>query len=142
QGGLLLPNREYYLSDEPAMRAIRSKYSEYLTRIFTLVGRSDATETAQLVLQVETAIARSQLTPVESREAARVAGDFALEDLPGAMPGFDWMAWAHAQNIDRIGRVSFAQPSFFKKFAALVPSVPMDGWRAYLSARHIYWLSP
>lgn len=142
QGGLLLPNREYYLSDSPSMLAIRSQYRAYLTRIFTLVDRPDAPIAAERVLEVETAIARAQLNPIESRDAARSAGVVTLSELPAAMPGFDWSAWAHAQGIDRIGRISFSQALFFQRFAALVPSLPLDGLKAYLSARHIFWSSP
>jgi len=141
QGGLLLPNREYYLSDAAPMPDIRARYLEYLTGIFELVGRADAADRARMVLEVETAIARVQLPPVESRDAARAAGVFAIADLPAAMPGFDWATWAHAQNIDRIGRIAFAQRQFFTRFAALVPTFPVAAWQAYLSARHIYTLS-
>jgi predicted metalloendopeptidase len=142
QGGLLLPSREYYLSDSPSMQTIRSQYQAYLTRIFTLVERSDASAEALRVLEVETAIARVQLSPIESRDAARAAGVVTLAQLPAAMPGFDWGAWARAQGIDRIDRISFAQAVFFKRFAALVPTLPLDRWKAYLSARHIFWSSP
>ena len=65
-----------------------------------------------------------------------------LRQLATEMPGFDWMAWARPQGIDRSPTVIVAQPSFFKAFAALVPTVPLSTLRGWLLARYVTAAAP
>jgi putative endopeptidase len=69
QGGTALPDRDYYLKDDAKFADIRTKYVEYLTKVFTLAGRPRAAEDAKAVLDLETALATLQWTQVESRDA-------------------------------------------------------------------------
>ena len=142
QGGLLLPDRDYYLRDDPALAALREGYVQYLTRIFTLTGRSAPADDARAVLAFETALARISWTEAESRNLAATYTRFTLRQLAVDMPGFDWAAWARPQGIDRSPAVILAQPSFFKAFAALVPDVPLATLRAWLLARYVTAAAP
>ena len=58
------------------------------------------------------------------------------------MPGFDWKAWARAQGIDRYRHILLLQPEFFRKFAELGPAFPLETWKSWLVARHIYQVTP
>ena len=58
------------------------------------------------------------------------------------MPGFDWMAWARPQGIDRVETIVVAQPSFFREFAAMVPRTPLATWKAWLAARYVTAMAP
>jgi predicted metalloendopeptidase len=142
QGGTLLPDRDYYLEDDPAFVDARARYEAYLTLIFTLTGRPTAAADARAVLALETALAGIQWTQAESRDVTRTANAFTLWRLPDEMPGFDWLAWARPQSLDRAGRLLLSQPSFFRSFAALVPTVPLDTWKAWLAARYITAMAP
>jgi endothelin-converting enzyme/putative endopeptidase len=142
QGGILLPDRDYYLKDDPALAEIRAKYVEYLTHIFQLTGRAAPAEDAAAVLAFETALARISWPEAESRNLATTYTRFTLRQLASEMPGFDWLAWARPQGIDRSPAVILAQPSFFKAFAALIPSVPMSTLRAWLLARYVTAAAP
>jgi predicted metalloendopeptidase len=71
QGGTALPDRDYYLKDDPKFADIRAKYVEYLTKIFTLAGRARPAESARAVMELETELARIQWTQVESRDALK-----------------------------------------------------------------------
>ena len=58
------------------------------------------------------------------------------------MPGFDWRAWARPQGVDQAAAVALLQPSFFAGFAALVPALPLEDWKAWLSARYLTAMAP
>ena len=142
QGGTMLPNRDYYLNTDAASVELRQRYETYLARLFALAGRDDAAAAARSVLDFETALARLQLPPVESRIAARSAPRRTLRELSDVMPGFDWAAWASPLGFDRVWRVVPLQPSFFKGFAALVAETPLDTLKNWLAARHLNSSAP
>jgi predicted metalloendopeptidase len=142
QGGVLLPDRDYYLSDEAGLTAIRQEYVRYLARIFRLVGRATPDEDARAVLAFETALAKIHWTEAESRNISNTYLRFTLKQLMSEMPGFDWYAWARPQGIDRSPAVILAQPSFFKAFAALIPTVPLSTLKAWLVSRFVTAAAP
>lgn len=142
QGGILLPDRDYYLNDAPSLAAIRDAYVKYLTGIFTLTERAAPAADARAVLAFETALARISWTEAESRNLAATYTRFTLRQLAVEMPGFDWAAWARPQGIDRSPAVILAQPSFFKAFAALIPQTPIGTLRAWLLARYVTAAAP
>ncbi|HUF23335.1 MAG TPA: M13-type metalloendopeptidase [Vicinamibacterales bacterium] len=140
QGGTLLPERGYYLSDDAKYAAIREAYVRYLTRIFELTGRRSPARDARAVLALETQLALAQLphdaTPDENSTR------FRLDALMQEMPGFDWIEWGRAQGVARTSDVIVAQPSFFRRLATLVQETPVSTWRAWLAARHITASAP
>jgi putative endopeptidase len=142
QGGILLPDRDYYLKDDPALAGIRSKYEQYLARIFKLTGRATPADDARAVLALETALARAQWSEAESRNLTSTYTRSTLHQLASDMPGFDWAAWARPQGIDRSPAVILAQPPFFKAFAAMVPEVPLNTWKAWLTSRYVTAAAP
>jgi predicted metalloendopeptidase len=142
QGGILLPDRDYYVKDEPSLAAIRDAYVKYLTGIFELTERAAPAADARAVLAFETALARISWTEAESRNLAATYNRFTLRQLAVEMPGFDWAAWARPQGIDRSPAVILAQPSFFKAFAALIPQTPIATLRAWLLARYVTAAAP
>jgi predicted metalloendopeptidase len=137
QGGTGMPDRDYYLADDPRSQEIRAKYQAYLEKIFTLAGRPRAAEDAKAVLALETALAKIQWTRVESRDAVKTYNKFTLASLNEKMPGFDWTRWAKAQGLDNAEDVIIQQPSFFTGFAAMVPATPLETWKAWLAAQVI-----
>jgi predicted metalloendopeptidase len=146
QGGTALPDRDYYLVDNPKFADVRQKYQAYLTTVFTLAGRPDAAADAKAVFDLETALAKIQWTQVESRDAVKTYNKMATSKIVGDFPGFDWMAWAREQGIDKAPEWVIGQPSFFKGFAAMVPSTPLETWKAWMAAQlitmHAPYLSP
>src|SRR5262249_21118784 len=143
QGGLLLPDRDYYLAGDPGHADVRAKYEQYLARIFSLLDRTSAAHEAADVLTLETALASVSWTEAQTRAAAsETYTRFTLRQLAAEMPGFDWQAWAHPQGLDRSPVVILAQPSFFKAFAAMVPQVSLATWKAWLLARYVTAAAP
>ncbi len=141
QGGTALPDRDYYLEDNPQFAAVRQKYAEYLTTIFTLTKRQNPEADAKAVLDLETALARIQWTQVESRDAVKSYNKMTLASLNAEMPGFDWTTWARVQGLGT-NEVIVSQPSFFKGFAAMVPATPLATWKAWLAAQLITLHAP
>jgi putative endopeptidase len=135
QGGTLLPDRDYYVKDDERFIRIRAQYLDYLSSIFTLALRKSAATDARAVLAFEASIARLQWTPEQARDPASTAKKFSLAALEREMPGFDWSRWAHPQGIGRTGSVILAQPSFFKSFAALIETTPIETGKLWLLSR-------
>jgi putative endopeptidase len=145
QGGTLLPDRDYYLKDEPRFAEYRSGYVNYLTELLVLsqlVDRTGAERLARAVLALETELARIQWPQDDLRDPARTARMFSLVDLGREMPGFDWIAWARPQGLDANGSLILSQPSFFRDFASLVPATPLETWKAWLIARYLTAYAP
>jgi predicted metalloendopeptidase len=139
QGGLLLPDREYYLSDAGDFPRLRREYRSYLAGIFRLVNRPAADADADAVLALETALARAFIQPQDRTTAPAV---YTLRRLADAIPRFDWEAWARPQGIDRAGAIVVMQPPFFRRFAELLQTIPLDAWRAWLAGRYITAMAP
>jgi putative endopeptidase len=136
QGGTLLPGREYYLDDDAVSRSTRVAYARYLETIFRLAGRHQPGTDAAAVLALETALARSQV-PVAQAASLVGAETFSLKELQKEIPGFDWTAWARPQGMDIAAKIVLGNPGFFRAFASEVSRVPLETWKALLSARYI-----
>lgn len=142
QGGTLLPDRDYYLKDDAKPVEIRAQYEEYLATLFRLTDFADALPRARAVLALETELARAQWSQVDSRDPRKTSNRYTLTQLGTAMPGFDWLAWAKPQGIDRAPYVVLSQPSFFIGFAALMGTTPLDTWTSWLAARYVTACAP
>jgi putative endopeptidase len=142
QGGTLLPTRDHYLNDRLPFIELRNKYVAYVTTVLRLAGQPEPDRLARGVLELETELARCQLSPTESRAAARAPRGLTIRELSANMPGFDWMAWARPQGIDKAAAVALLQPSFFEQFASLIPVRPLEHWKAWLAARYITAMAP
>ncbi|MEO8334542.1 MAG: M13 family metallopeptidase [bacterium] len=135
QGGLGLPDREYYVSAEPRMQALRTKYRAYVARMLTLAGCGDADKRADEVLALETAIARTHA----SREAS--ANDHNADTLwerahfDHLAPGMDWSVFFAEAGLAKVDAFVPWQPSAVKGVATLVASQPLETWKDYLRVR-------
>jgi putative endopeptidase len=143
QSGItLLPDRDYYLANDPKLVETRAKYVAYLEKIFTLVGHPSAAGEAKAVLALETAIAKVQWPAAELRDAVKSYNKYTFASLPKEMPGFDWAVWATATGFEKPVDVIVAQPSFAKGFAALVSATPIATWKAWLVAQVVSARAP
>src|SRR4051812_11642440 len=137
QGGTSLPQREYYLSADAKYVEIRAKYLDYLTKIFGLMGSQAAAADAKSVLGLETALAKVQWTPVESRDAIKTYNKVPVRNMNTEFPGFDWVEWARVQGYDKTPDVIVSQPSFLSGVGALATETPLDVWKAWLRSKII-----
>ena len=147
QGGLGLPDRDYYVRDDSTARALRAAYLEYVSRTLGLLGDAPAAadEAAQRILTLETALARASLTRVERRDPNANYHKLTLAAADSLTPHFAWAAFLKDAGAPATQAINIGQPRFFSAVDSLLTTVPLDDWRAYLrwhAARHLSpWLS-
>ncbi|MDT7608555.1 MAG: putative endopeptidase [Pseudonocardiales bacterium] len=130
QGDLGMPDRDYYLSPDPKMAAIRDKYRAYVAKMLTLAGQPDADATAGRVLALETELARAQWTNVQNRDAVASYNKFTVTSATRST-GLDWADYLAAAGMTQPDLV-ISQPSYFSTLSGLLTSVPLDTWKQYL----------
>jgi putative endopeptidase len=133
QGGIELPNRDYYLSDSPHMKEIRDKYQTHVATMFRLAGLSDPEARAAHVLELETAIAKVQVSLADSENIHNANNPWTPADFATKAPGLDWTEFFRAAGIDNQKVFIVWQPGAFTGEAALVASQPIDAWKDLLA---------
>jgi putative endopeptidase len=135
QGGLAMPDRDYYLkADDDKLADAKAKYERHVERMLTLAGNPRAVFDARSIVGFETEIARAQWTKVELRDPIKAYNKVALADLGKLAPGFDWKAWLDAAGLaGKTSHLIVGQPSYLKAFVELANKTPLDTWKAYLS---------
>lgn len=120
QGGLGLPDRDYYLADSAKMKAVRDAYVQHLAKMFALAGEPDGERRAAAILTFETAVAKVHWTREDSRDADKTYNKFTLAQLKARAPGFDFAGWLAGQGAGQVRELLVAQPSAFTGEARLI----------------------
>ena len=136
QGGLGMPDRDYYLSSDPKLVETRAKYLQHLTNMLTLAGESNAAARAKAILAYETKIAKVHWPRADSRDANKTYNKMTLAEVRKAAPGFDFpqLLKDDGANVDYV--IVF-QPSAFKGISALLGSTPLPVLRDQLLVRSL-----
>jgi putative endopeptidase len=133
QGGLELPNRDYYLSDTDSMRKIRAKYQAHIAAMLKLAGFTDVDTRGQRIFALEHAIAEVHWSLADNQEVAKANNVWKRIDFRQKAPGLDWEEYFGGAGL--LNQTSFIvwQPGAFTGEAALVGSVPLDDWKDWLA---------
>jgi putative endopeptidase len=135
QGGLGLPNRDYYLKNDDQSKTLRDQYVEHVAKMFQLLGDSEqaATDNAKKVFAFETELAKASKTPVELRSPEENYHKMPIADLENQASGFDWPTYFDVLGLskEQVAQIDVQQPDFFKKVGELVASTPVDTWKSY-----------
>jgi len=142
QGGLGMPDRDYYLKEDAKLAAYRTEYVVLLTSLLKLAGQPAPDAAAADVMAMETALAKGHWTNVETRDMVKMYNKFAMAGLAKEFPGFDWSAWAAELGVASAPSVVIAQPSYVKTLAAAVNEWPVERWKPYLKASLIRGMAP
>src|SRR5262249_42463428 len=142
QGGLGLPDRDYFLVDDPAFVKARAAYKAHLAAMFTLAGLSDAEGRAARVYALEDRIARGHWTRVEQRNPEKPYNLFTPADLAAKAPGLDWPAFLEAAGFAGQPTILVSQPSAIVAASLAAREVPLADWKDYLSFRAIRAFAP
>jgi putative endopeptidase len=143
QGGLGLPDRDYYLVlDDARMVQARAAYLRYLATLATLAGAADPAALAQRVMNLETKIALAHAPLAESRDPAKMYNPMSGDELATFAPGFDWSAFLRAAHIPPGERVVVTQAGTAAAIAALYVQVPLDDWKDYFQMRSLDEAAP
>ena len=141
QGGLGMPDRDYYTSDSKSMAELRTKYQAYLKALFDLVKMSDAAGRAAKVMALETKIAKAHATVVESQDVKNPAA-WKRDELSKKAPGIDWPALLTAASLADADTFIAWHPKAVTGLSALVASEPIDVWKDWLTVHEINEAAP
>ncbi|WP_307728913.1 MULTISPECIES: M13-type metalloendopeptidase [unclassified Massilia] len=134
QGGLGMPDRDYYLKlDDAKMADIRAKYQQHVEKMLALSGDANAAANAKAVVDLETELAKVQWTKVENRDPIKTYNKVEVAKLAELAPGYAWDAWLKEAGIaGKTDYVIVSQPSYLKGMAEIVNRVPLETWKVYL----------
>ncbi|SDG93358.1 Predicted metalloendopeptidase [Duganella sp. OV458] len=144
QGGLGLPDRDYYLKKEDAKLATAlAKYELHVAKILGLAGDRNATANARKVVALETQLAEVQWTKVQNRDPVKRYNKMPIKQLADVAPGFDWgHALASAGVANKVDYVIVNQPSYLTGFASVLEKTDLATWKAYLEWQLLREASP
>ena len=132
QGGIAMPSRDYYLSQDKEMAAARDKYQTYVTSLLKLAGTPDAEAQAKAVIALETKIAQAQESLVDSQDVHKANNVWSMADFAQKAPGLNWNAYFKAAGLADQQHIDVWQPSATTGIAALVSSEPLETWKQLL----------
>lgn len=142
QGGLGLPDRDYYLEDGERFQQVRAKYQDFLVDLFKLLGQTQPNQCADDVLRIETALAKVSSTATERRDVVAQYNPYAPEELAKKFSGFDWPVYLEQVGYTLQRPVFVSQPKFLAGALQLLASQPVAAWRHYLSFHALLSLMP
>lgn len=134
QGGLGLPDRDYYLEKSPRSAEIRNEYHQHLKRMFRLLGcpEEEAEKSASTVMTIETRLAKASMTRVEQRDPHATYHPTTLPEMQRKYRNFRWIEYINQLGADPSGRLNIAQPIFFRELNTMMQQIVVDDWKTYL----------
>jgi len=133
QGGLQMPDREYYLEDSGGMRDIRSKYRAHVAAMLKLAGFTDTDARAARIVELERAIAEKHLSLADSEDIHKANNTWKQADFAAKAPGLDWAEYFRGAGLGKQASFIVWQPGAFAGESALVASTPLDTWKDWLA---------
>jgi len=133
QGGVELPDKEYYLSDSEHMRQLRGQYQTHVATMMKLAGFSDADARAGRIIALEHAIAKTHRSLAENEDIHKANNPWNRAEFPAKAPGLDWEEYFRAAGLGGVRTFIVWQPDAFKGEAALVESTPLESWKDWLA---------
>lgn len=129
QGGLGLPDRDYYLKDRFATQ--KAAYQAYVAKILTLIGWPEPEAQAKAIVELETSIAKVSWTKVEQRDDTKTYNPYETARLEALAPGFDWKAFLAGANLSGAKRVVVSENTAFPNITLIYAQTPLDTLKAW-----------
>jgi putative endopeptidase len=145
QGGLGMPDRDYYTKQGPAADSLRSAYVEHITKLLSLAGEDAATAAgdAARVMALETELANASMTRVAQREPSATDHPMSLAELRTLAPNVDWSTYFRTIGLTRpVTRVNVGTPDFFRRANELLATTALGDWKAYLRFHALAEVAP
>jgi putative endopeptidase len=142
QGGLQMPDREYYLADTGRMRDIRTKYQAHVSAILKLTGFTDTDARAQRIFELEHAIAEKHISLAESEDIQKANNPWKQADFAAKAPGLDWAEYFRGAGLSKQASFIVWQPTAFAGESALVASTDLETWKDWLAFHLIEAYAP
>ncbi len=137
QGGLGMPEREYYLSADPKMAELRGRYRGYIAQVLSLAGIADAETKAQRIYDLEMKIAAAHATREQSEDFRSSAAEWTRADFTTKAPGIDWEAFFAGAQLPQQQKFAAYHSTAIPKLSALVASQPIEAWKDWLTFHQI-----
>jgi putative endopeptidase len=131
QGGLGLPERDYYFRTDAKSVALRKTYHDHVAATLHLTGALTARADADQIMKLETALARASQNAVESRDPQKTYHRMTTVQLRALAPSFDWPAYFQAVGLSGLASVDVQHPPFVRAVDSLMQAVPLATWKAY-----------
>jgi putative endopeptidase len=134
QGGLGMPDRDYYTKDDDASKKLRDQYVAHVTKMLTLLGepQSKAAEDAKKIMALETSLAQASRTRVELRDPQKNYNKMTQDELQKLTPDWNWGDYFKEIGLTNPGDINVHQPDFFKAVNTAFTSTSLDDWKTYL----------
>ena len=142
QGGLGMPDRDYYLDPSQKMAEIRASYQSHIERVLQLAGIAEARAEAAKVFALEQRIATAHASRGDSEDVLKGNNHWSTADFGSRAPGLDWAAFFGAAGLGNQHEFVVWQPAALTGIAALVGSEPVDTWKAFLRFHYVEASSP
>ncbi|HEX5960621.1 MAG TPA: M13 family metallopeptidase [Rhodanobacteraceae bacterium] len=133
QGGLSMPDRDYYLSDSATMAGYRDKYKTYVAAMLKQAGVKDADAAARRVFDLETKIAKAQASLIDSQDVSKANNPWSPAEFDRKAPGLDWKAYFEAAGLSGQKAIDAWQPGAITRLAKLVQDAPLQSWKDLLT---------
>ena len=134
QGGIGLPERDYYFDDDERTRNIRSEYVKHMARMFELLGdeKTVSEQNAATVMRLETELAGSSRKLQDLRDPHKNYNEMKVEDITKLTPSIRWRDYLEKANIRDVNSVVVGQPEFLQEVEKLLNAETIDNWKTYL----------
>src|SRR5208282_5969955 len=144
QGGLGLPDRDYYTKEDAKSQETRARYLQHVRKIFELMSETpeSAKKDAETVMRLETALAKASMTRVDRRDPYKLKHKMKLTELETLAPNFDWKTYYATAEYPQFEILNMATPDFFKEVNAKLTGEPLDNWKTYLRFHVVDSASP
>jgi len=143
QGGISLPDRDYYISDSADMVKIRKQYMDHMVKMFALAGDTpeQAAKEAAAVMEIETAFAKASTSRTDLRDPKNRYHIYTVADLEKLAPGFDWSLYFQHVGSRHFDTLNVMTPDFFKAFSGMITSEPLGSWKSYVRWQALHGLA-
>lgn len=134
QGGIGMPDRDYYLNDDARSADLREKYLVYMEQMFKLLGDDEVTsrKNAKTIMALETRLAKASMTRLEQRDPHKTYNKITTKALAELSPSFDWKRYFISSGIGDPGEINLNQPLFVREVSAVLNEIPVEDWKVYL----------
>jgi len=134
QGGLSLPDRDYYLKDDPKSQDLRKAYVAHVQKMFELLGDKPEQAAAQAatVLRIETDLAKGHLTRVERRDPTKLYHKMMVAELDKLSPAFDWNVYLAKNGLGAVASLNVVNPDYLRTMDATIEKESLPDWKTYL----------
>ena len=134
QGGLGMPGRDFYLSNDAEMKAVREKYVAFIVALLKMDGMSDADamQNASSILRIETAMAQAQMDNINRRDPNKANNRYTLAKLQELVPAFDWASYFKGIGAPAVPLYEVTAPEYFRALNKLLVNEDLATWKLYL----------